>query len=446
MMDEESFRKKRKRDSLEDKYLTAASKGDWQEMLECLRRDPAVKEGLTAKGDTAAHLAVKAADLSLLDKLLEGGHLSIKHDQLPELARIAISIGNVDVIHHLFHMPFPTSSWNLSRTLTGLKQLMQDSPRTLVRGITTQMFNILKFAVAGDHVNMIDWMVTVGGMDANCELAQGEDWVYYERILDSTTTIDTLKVLVRLGTILDTTTFFRFLKTCDLESLQWMLGEGGQSVDALDADRETVLVKLIERDHLPLVEWLVDKGNADIHATSGRSRFTPLMNAVFFSDGDSRLVKWMLSRVNVDEVVNLQGDTALLNSALMGDFVMVTTLLENGASLDRVDYAGKTFWDKLVWEKVVRVPCCEAMDEFMMSFLTRAKLPDRVRDILLASPRYRSVTLRGTSVYEERVYRESQGLRRDAFAQNNNLPRELQELTLSFDDGFSGLTAEEMWN
>jgi hypothetical protein len=63
------------------------------------KRDPAVKKGLTEKRNTAAHCALKNGHL---DKLL----LSVK-DDISELKRIALSIGNVDVMKHIVTMPFP---------------------------------------------------------------------------------------------------------------------------------------------------------------------------------------------------------------------------------------------------------------------------------------------------------------------------------------------------
>jgi hypothetical protein len=190
------------------------------------------------------------------------------------------------------------------------------------------------------------------------------------------------------------------------------------------------------------------------------------------------MVKWLLSQgVDVDEVVSLDGETALLLFASQGELREMVVLLESGASVDRVDYDGQTLWDKIDWERVIRMECDELIRNFMMALLTRAQPPDHVRDILLSLPvdqgplpgtreyrraqKLRRIGLNvpvyrvrpPSTVYQEltlhgmRAYRRVQSLRQerhDAFSPR--LPRALRDLTLKFDDKFSGMTTQEMWN
>jgi len=125
-----------------------------------------------------------------------------------------------------------------------------------------------------------------------------------------------------------------------LNTIQWLLKEGGAKIDEKDEFGLTALSCAASKGHLEVVKWLLKEGGAKIDEKTRRG-LTILLCAA--SKGHLEVVKWLLKEggAKIDEK-DIEGYTALLSAAMNGKLEVVQWLLEHGASLQERTKQGKT--------------------------------------------------------------------------------------------------------
>lgn len=128
-----------------------------------------------------------------------------------------------------------------------------------------------------------------------------------------------------------------------LNTVQWLLKEGGAKIDETDVFGLTALSCAASKGHLEIVKWLLTDGGSKIDERTRRG-LTVLLCAA--SKGNIEVIKWLLEEggAKIDEK-DKDDNTALLFAAMNGKLETVQWLLEHGASLQERTKQGKTAVD-----------------------------------------------------------------------------------------------------
>ena len=225
-----------------------------------------------------------------------------------------------------------------------------------------------------------------------------------------------------------------------LPMVQWLLQKGGARIDEADNDGETALLLAAWNGHLPMVQWLLAEGGARIDDANNQGS-TALLYAAL--NGHLPVVQWLLAEggARIDET-DIGGKTALLLAALNGQLPVVQWLLqEGGARIDETNNYGYTVWtylephlkpksvDQLRPVLQAMLACgvppavfTEAIPESLQHLLSQGAV---VRERLLDGSQWRkdyAATLRASSCYKQ-------------------FPPGLMDLVRDY----AKVTAEEMW-
>jgi cellobiose-specific phosphotransferase system component IIA len=121
-----------------------------------------------------------------------------------------------------------------------------------------------------------------------------------------------------------------------LETVNWLLREGGADVEDVNNDGDSAF-----RGQLETVRWLLEEGGADIEDTNNDG------NSALIS-GQLETVKWLLKEGGSSIGEGHDGWTSLLVATDCGELATVQYLLEHGgADIGDTNNNGDTIWDLL---------------------------------------------------------------------------------------------------
>jgi ankyrin repeat protein len=127
----------------------------------------------------------------------------------------------------------------------------------------------------------------------------------------------------------------KYSKKGDLAKVQQLIASGAE-INAKDKDNNTALMWAIEKGHLDIARFLIDKG-ADLNV-QGTS--TALINAA--GSGYTELVTLLLEKGANINSLNSAHCSALMIAAFMGEPETAKILIDKGAKLDITNAAGVT--------------------------------------------------------------------------------------------------------
>jgi hypothetical protein len=131
-----------------------------------------------------------------------------------------------------------------------------------------------------------------------------------------------------------------------LEAMRCLVRELGADVNQATRSGSTPLVFAARRNDLALVHFLVEELGADANQAVWNDGRTPLNVAA--SRGNLAVVRSLVHLGAEVGAVDFDGDTALLMSALFGEYATMKYLLEDaGANMDDVNNRGKNVWHLL---------------------------------------------------------------------------------------------------
>jgi hypothetical protein len=133
----------------------------------------------------------------------------------------------------------------------------------------------------------------------------------------------------------------------ELETVKWLLREGGASIGYTDNDGDTALICAAQNGGVEVVRWLLRVGGASIGEVDNDGSTALICFAQY---GQLETVKWLLEGGggSIGEADN-QGWTALLVAADSGELATAQYLLEHGgADIGDTLNSGSTIWDLLL--------------------------------------------------------------------------------------------------
>jgi hypothetical protein len=470
-----------------EKYLMAASEGDWETMKKCLLKNPDVKNGRGATFWYAVDYAIAGGHSNVVDELVKSNNQCVS---LIHICLSAAEHGNVEVLSSIIDKKTVYKAVldaeaiinvrglvSLS-ALTAAKKghlniltfLMRDNARSeVVRKARHEDDNrtILMIAVQASHFVMVAWILDSGQMDIHAKDKFGFTALALINFESDRKWEDSLKMakllVVKGGAKLTDTTdgsgeivFFDIINYIgmDREMLAWMLKEGGMDPNFKGVLGDNALTRLIQQRDFEMVKWFVETYKPYM----GKSeRAYPLAQAL--SDqhavNDFKVARWLMKEkyINVDDVLLGSfpvGQTALLyvasddperNKDVIKNLVEIA-----GCDIGVKDDAGQSIWTLLLpyWvskEETGRYRRRDIGDGILRALLARMQPPEEVLEALLAS-KHKDLVTQGIRL-QSRLgpYKEERQLSIEKT--KSLLPEVLHGLILELDGNLS--TTDEIW-